>query len=80
MKNEIYERDYRTKKEPRAVSQTSSGFDYIVESELFKAYSDAIKKIPKYIVQENKEEHMKTCCPALTPMQKNYMEKSKTFY
>ncbi len=56
MKNEIFEKDYRiTEKNKDTSSNKSNMIDYAIENELFKAYNDAMKKIPKYIVQEDKE-------------------------
>ena len=58
MENEVFERDYQEKttgKETVKSEKELSIIDLAVESGCFKAYSDAMKKIPKYIVQEDKE-------------------------
>lgn len=58
MKNEIFERDYRRKatdKDIETASNKQDIWDYAVKSGFFKAYDNAMKKIPKYIVQEDKE-------------------------
>ena len=56
MKNKIFERDYRIIEENEDESADQYRLrDYAVESGFFKAYNDAMLKIPKYIVQEDKE-------------------------
>ena len=56
MENEIFERDYRiTEKSKNTSSKKPNIIDYAAESGFFKAYNDAMLKIPKYIVQEDKE-------------------------
>ena len=56
MENEIFERDYRiTEKSKNTSSKKPNIINYAAESGFFKAYNDAMLKIPKYIVQEDKE-------------------------
>lgn len=56
MENEIFERDYRiTEKSKNTSSKKPNIIDYAAESGFFKAYNDAMLKIPKYIVKEDKE-------------------------
>lgn len=53
MKNEIFERDYRiTEKSKNTSSKKPNIINYAAESGFFKAYNDAMLKIPKYIVKE----------------------------
>ena len=61
MENEIFERDYRGTENKETLSPNQQKiWEYAVESGLFKAYDDAIRKMPKYIVQKDKEayEHL----------------------
>ena len=56
MENEIFERDYRETENKETLSPNRQKiWDYAVESGIFKAYDEAMRKIPKYIVQEDKE-------------------------
>lgn len=58
MENEIFERDYRKQpqeEESVIAAKKSAIWNYAVENGFFKSYSDAMKKIPKYIVQEDKK-------------------------
>ena len=61
MENEIFERDYRRTESNETMSPNEQKiWDYAVESGIFKAYDEAKRKIPKYIVQKDKEtyEHL----------------------
>lgn len=65
MKNEIFERDYTRKptdKKKILDSKEPNVFDIAAESGLFKAYNDAMNKIPKYIVQEDKKAYEDLLC------------------
>lgn len=56
MENEIFERDYRGTENNETLSPSKQKiWDYAIESGFFKAYDDAMRKKPKYIVQEDKE-------------------------
>ena len=56
MENEIFERDYRTAEENEDESADKYRIrDYAIESGFFEAYNNAMLKIPKYIVQKDKE-------------------------
>ena len=61
MENEIFERDYRGTENKETLSPNQQKiWEYAVESGIFKAYDEAKRKIPKYIVQKDKEtyEHL----------------------
>ena len=56
MENEIFERDYRGTENKETLSPNQQKiWEYAVESGIFKAYDEAKRKIPKYVVQEDKE-------------------------
>ena len=56
MENEIFERDYRGTENKETLSPNEQKiWDYAVESGVFKAYDEAMRKKPKYIVREDKE-------------------------
>lgn len=60
MKNEIFERDYTEKTTDKGTVKSSkelSIVNFAAESGVFKAYSDAMKRVPKYIVQKDREDY-----------------------